>query len=134
MTHTLRITMKTPERALWSSLCFLAVQGRWEWIFWLSEYLTWLYFFFVTNLQKKIMAYICLQLNIPLRHSSQYSFSWTSPPLPLSVCALWMTPYSFLINFSSRSYLCIWNSMNIAIVFIAKINLHMGCNQNLYSC
>ena len=39
--------------------------------------------------------------------------------------------YSFiLINISSKSYFCISSSMYIAIIFIAKKNLHIGCGQN----
>ena len=37
------------------------------------------YFYFLTNLQKDIMAYVCLQLNLPLHHTNQYTFSYTTP-------------------------------------------------------
>ena len=51
---------KTPRRALRSSLGFLPVWGRWKWIIstiWIAH--------FVTNLQKKIIAHVYLQLNVP---------------------------------------------------------------------
>ena len=52
-----------------------------------------------------------------------------------SKCATETLPFhsSFLINNSSRSYLCISSSMHIAIIFIAKKKLYMGCNQYLHS-
>ena len=36
--------------------------------------------------------------------------------------------YRFLINISSRSYLCISSGMYIVIIFVTKKNLYMGCN------
>ena len=39
------------------------------------------YFYFVKNLWKKNMAYVRLQLNLPFSpFTSQYTFSWTTPP------------------------------------------------------
>ena len=48
-------------------------------------------FYFVTNLRKKFMAYLRLQLNHRLPYTSQYAFSWTTPLPPLSLRTLWMT-------------------------------------------
>ena len=82
----------TPRRALGSRVCFLIVQGRWEWIIlavWIAHFL---YFYFVTNLRKK-------------NSWRTNAYSWLSPPpiwastllagpplSPLSMRTLWMTP------------------------------------------
>ena len=47
----------------------------------LNSSLSLFYFYFVTSLQKKIVACVRLQLNLPLPHRSQYAFIWTTPPL-----------------------------------------------------
>ena len=52
-----------------------------------------LYFYFVTNLRKKIMALVLLQLNLTFPHTSQYALSKITPlPPSPSAHTLWMTP------------------------------------------
>ena len=48
-------------------------------------------FFFKRICGKKFIMYVRLQLNLlPPSQTSQYAFSWTTPP-PLSVRTLWIT-------------------------------------------
>ena len=51
-----------------------------------------LHFYFVKNLQKKFMAYVRLQMNLPNSpNTSQHAFCWTATPPP-SVRTIRMTP------------------------------------------
>ena len=64
-----KLRIKTPRRALESSLHILTVRERWEWIIlavWIAHFVFLFHFYFVTNLRKKIMAYVRLQLNLLL--------------------------------------------------------------------
>ena len=47
------------------------------------------YFYFVTNLPKKNMAYIPVQLNLPPSSTSQYAFNWPPPSTPLEAYVLY---------------------------------------------
>ena len=83
--------IKTPRRAPASSLCFLTVWGRWKWIIsaiWMAYFILFLLY---NKSEKKIMTYICLQLNLP-SPSIQASTFLAGPPLhpPLSMCTSWM--------------------------------------------
>ena len=89
-----RLRIKTPRRALESSLHFLTVQERWEWIIlavWIAHFFLF-YFCFVTNLRKKFFwrtyAYSWTSSS---PYTIQFVFSWTTLPPPC-VLTLWMTP------------------------------------------
>ena len=76
--------IRTQRRALRIELALFNCTGRRrrEWIIlaiWIAHFI----FYFVTNLRKKLMAYVHLQLNLfpsPHSYTSQYAFSWTTPP------------------------------------------------------
>ena len=72
-----KIQIKTPRRAFafFEFAFFLTTPGRWEWIILAVWTVHFLYFYFVTNLRKKIMVYLRLQLDLPFPHTSQYAFS-----------------------------------------------------------
>ena len=86
--------IKIPRRVLGLSLCFLTIQGRWEWIILSIWIFNFQYFYFVTNLQKNY------GLQTLTAETSPSSPIWASAllvgtPLPYpSIHTLWMTPTS----------------------------------------
>ena len=70
--------VKISDRALGSSLDFeYRRDGKRSFLLW-SEYLPLFYFYFVTNLSKKLMAYVRWQLTSLPTNIIQYAFSWTT--------------------------------------------------------
>ena len=77
--------VKTPKGALGSSLRFLSVQGRWKWMIFALWIAHCILFLLCSQLAKKIMAYVRLQLNLLSPHTSQSVrclLDHPSPPLP----------------------------------------------------
>ena len=102
--------IKIPRKALGSSLRFLTVQGRWEWIrlqkflIWIAHFL--LFLFCNEPVKKNLWRTLTAETSSPSYDPVRFYLDHPSP-LP-SVRTLWMTPYgkvnvlSKLASFTAR--------------------------------
>ena len=89
----------------------------------LNSSLSLFYFYFVTNLRKKIWRTCSYSWSSHSHHTSQCALSWTTPPPSPSVRTLWMTP----------KWLKSKNNEVITLVFLIDSFVTKNMDQNFCS-
>ena len=129
------MSIQNTKKYLGIEVALLTVRRRLELIILVVWIAYLLYAFFVMKLQKKIMAYVGLQLKLPLPPIRASAFLAGLPFPSPNVPTLWMTPSRTFFLFSRKNisylfYICfILLEMQLFLLwnFPDKISLGDGC-------